>query len=824
MLVFNESDFVLMVGEQKRLTADGENLTWSSSDEKIATVDNDGLVTARAFGEAEITVKASEQSASCKVSVTAQYVPVLRIDATNKTMNVGDHYNFSYALTYQGEEITGKVRFFTADENVVRVSEKGELEALAIGTSTVFVEYSYLDFTDVITIDVSVVENVILELDIREATLCVVDGSETGLPTSVTANITQLWYGENTLDKTSVVWESADSSIVEVSNGEISAKQAGTTSVFAKYTTNNGTTASFEVAVEVQKGLKTLSEETVIVIDPDKIEEVTITPSEEYSEPVNNVIGLYNGENELISTNLNLLSSHLVRGENEMVMETAKWRYSFKVLLLHSHFSFEPNYKEGAINSSMNESAENKNTLSSAVFDGKNVLKLVSKITSHPAPYYSGCRLALNLETDQKGYIFFDMYIPKTDYSNTPNITFGLISEYGKSERATVVDGQYDATWIKFVDEMLLPTTMKTDAWNTVRIDMNDEALKNIKLQNDAFIELGVADLPDSNDVATGATQDGAAVYKIDPRTAYYGNFRFWLNEYYEKETTLEEVFIDETLTINLNDAPFAETYTVEWLSKLPIEQSEMYGIYDENNELLSRSLALPTAALKEGEWKMRIVALDKKAYVITANVQREWWTMSPSYRAGTRNAKNTLTQTTFDEKDVLAITTNVTVKTSAQAADPYYCGVRTSLNLTTETRGYILFNVYVPELEYSFTPVIKIGNESEYAKCKKSYIIDGQFNQSWISFVDANMQTITMQKNAWNTVCIDMNNETLSHIKLQSDTILELGAGDLPDSDDVATGATQDGMAVYTIDPRTAYYCDFRYISADCLKDQTSS
>ena len=85
LLVFNESDFVLLVGEQKRLTADGDNLTWSSSDEKIATVDSDGLVTARALGETEITVKTGEQSASCKVSVTAQYVPVLRIDATNKT-------------------------------------------------------------------------------------------------------------------------------------------------------------------------------------------------------------------------------------------------------------------------------------------------------------------------------------------------------------------------------------------------------------------------------------------------------------------------------------------------------------------------------------------------------------------------------------------------------------------------------------------------------------------------------------------------------------------------------------------------------------------
>ncbi|MBQ7195612.1 MAG: Ig-like domain-containing protein [Bacteroidales bacterium] len=67
----------LAVGDTIRLEAaltpsDAEaSLSWSSSDKGIATVDNDGLVTAIAGGEAVITVKSGKISAQCPVNVSA---------------------------------------------------------------------------------------------------------------------------------------------------------------------------------------------------------------------------------------------------------------------------------------------------------------------------------------------------------------------------------------------------------------------------------------------------------------------------------------------------------------------------------------------------------------------------------------------------------------------------------------------------------------------------------------------------------------------------------------------------------------------------------
>ena len=55
-------------GETQQLTAESKKeLTWSSSDETVATVDQSGLVTAVAPGTATITVSAGDVSATCTV-------------------------------------------------------------------------------------------------------------------------------------------------------------------------------------------------------------------------------------------------------------------------------------------------------------------------------------------------------------------------------------------------------------------------------------------------------------------------------------------------------------------------------------------------------------------------------------------------------------------------------------------------------------------------------------------------------------------------------------------------------------------------------------
>lgn len=67
--------------------ADETTVTWTSSDEKVATVDENGKVTAIAAGEATITANAGEKSATYKLTVQAKKVAQT---TTNKNTNKGN--------------------------------------------------------------------------------------------------------------------------------------------------------------------------------------------------------------------------------------------------------------------------------------------------------------------------------------------------------------------------------------------------------------------------------------------------------------------------------------------------------------------------------------------------------------------------------------------------------------------------------------------------------------------------------------------------------------------------------------------------------------
>ena len=67
--------------------ADETTVTWTSSDEKVATVDENGKVTAIAAGEATITANAGEKSTTYKLTVQAKKVAQT---TTNKNTNKGN--------------------------------------------------------------------------------------------------------------------------------------------------------------------------------------------------------------------------------------------------------------------------------------------------------------------------------------------------------------------------------------------------------------------------------------------------------------------------------------------------------------------------------------------------------------------------------------------------------------------------------------------------------------------------------------------------------------------------------------------------------------
>ena len=114
------------------------DLQWSSTDPAIASVSGAGVVTSRATGQAQVTVKARCCDVSKKVEVTIEQVPtVLLVTPDQAEMDVGDTLRIdARAEDANGNAIQG-LTFTTQDGTVAAVSDDGVVSAKGEGTTAV---------------------------------------------------------------------------------------------------------------------------------------------------------------------------------------------------------------------------------------------------------------------------------------------------------------------------------------------------------------------------------------------------------------------------------------------------------------------------------------------------------------------------------------------------------------------------------------------------------------------------------------------------------------------------------------------------------------
>ncbi len=93
-----------------------KEVTWASSDTKIATVDK-GTVYAIEAGSAKITVSFETLSSSCTVTVKdPHYAPIITFDTDEVDIKVGSSYKVDATVTLNGIDVTNESTFtFTSD-------------------------------------------------------------------------------------------------------------------------------------------------------------------------------------------------------------------------------------------------------------------------------------------------------------------------------------------------------------------------------------------------------------------------------------------------------------------------------------------------------------------------------------------------------------------------------------------------------------------------------------------------------------------------------------------------------------------------------------
>ena len=217
-----EGEFAMLYATVLPWNAPDKTVTWTSSNPSVATVDQNGRVTALHEGTAAITAKAGDKTATCTVFVKMMVIPVYWIGLDHNYLELKEGETTTIIATVKPDNATNKtVTWSSSDPSVATVDQNGRVTALHEGTAAITAKAG--DYTATCTITVKIpVQSVTLDKTTLE-----LDEGET-----VTLHATVL--PENAADKT-VTWTSSNPSVVTVDqSGKVTALYGGTAIISAK--------------------------------------------------------------------------------------------------------------------------------------------------------------------------------------------------------------------------------------------------------------------------------------------------------------------------------------------------------------------------------------------------------------------------------------------------------------------------------------------------------------------------------------------------------------------------------------------------------------
>lgn len=139
----NRTDLALNKGASAPLVATvtpkgSAQVSWSSANEAVATVSNEGIVTAVGAGETVITAKAGSKSLQCTVYVTS-LVTSVALDKTTAELWYGEELQLTAVASPDDINVPMDTVWTSSNESVVTVSKKGLVKAVGGGQATVAV-------------------------------------------------------------------------------------------------------------------------------------------------------------------------------------------------------------------------------------------------------------------------------------------------------------------------------------------------------------------------------------------------------------------------------------------------------------------------------------------------------------------------------------------------------------------------------------------------------------------------------------------------------------------------------------------------------------
>ena len=270
-------------------------LKWTSSNEKVATVDSNGKVTGVSKGTAVITVSTVDKgysgtgySASCKVTVKIKPESLV---ITGKENILYTTKSTTLTATVSPSNADDKTVKWSSDkEKVATVNSKGVVTATGKGTAII---------TAVSTADSSVKATYKIKVNKKKQVQAVYlnyDERSRYVGTSFTL-VPSVSPSDATFPE--VTWTSSDKKIAKVDkNGKVTAVKAGVAVITCKSVDNPKVNATCIVTVKVKtKGVKLPTEELTLYVSKTKTLKAEVLPSNATSKSVK-----WSSSNEKVAT------------------------------------------------------------------------------------------------------------------------------------------------------------------------------------------------------------------------------------------------------------------------------------------------------------------------------------------------------------------------------------------------------------------------------------------------------------------------------------------------------------------------------------------
>ncbi|MEC7987321.1 MAG: BspA family leucine-rich repeat surface protein [Myxococcota bacterium] len=200
--------------------------SWSSSDDTVASVDADGVVTAIGNGTAVVTATVDAQSTEVTISVEqAPFELDVNVSALDLTY-LGETYTLSGSVYDEGgSAIDGvTVTWTSSDDTVVSVDADGMVTTVGNGTASITATASTVVSEIAVTVD-----QIATSLTISPSTI-----DFTGLGETATLVATAVDEGGSEITHAAPTWNSSDDSIATVSNtGVVTSVGYGTATITA---------------------------------------------------------------------------------------------------------------------------------------------------------------------------------------------------------------------------------------------------------------------------------------------------------------------------------------------------------------------------------------------------------------------------------------------------------------------------------------------------------------------------------------------------------------------------------------------------------------